>query len=148
MALDHGIAEQAKYWATAEIFDGTTRAEISSLLHAQDNKELTERFYRDLEFGTGGMRGIIGAGSNRINVYNVRKATAALAGYIQTQFPQECDLCVAISYDSRRYSRVFAKAAAEVLAANGIQALITKSCDRHHFCRLWCVTISARRAFA
>lgn len=126
MPLDHVIATQANYWATAEVFDAPTRSEIASLLQAQNEKELTDRFYRDLEFGTGGMRGIIGAGSNRMNVYNIRKATLALAKHVHAEFPGERDLCVAISHDSRRYSRVFAKAAAEVLAANGIQALITK----------------------
>jgi phosphoglucomutase len=152
MSLDRLIAEQAQYWSTAEVFDGATRAEIASLVRSQNDKELTDRFYRDLEFGTGGMRGVIGAGTNRMNLYNVRKATTALAQYVLAQFRGQTDLCVAISHDSRRFSRDFAQAAAEVLAANGIQALITKELRptpllsfmvRHYKCKAGiCVTAS------
>lgn len=126
MVLEQSILQQATYWSTAEVFDAATRSEIAALIEARNDREITDRFYRDLEFGTGGMRGIIGAGANRMNIYNVRKATEALARYVRAQFPQEANLRVAISHDSRRFSREFAQAAAEVLAANGIQALITK----------------------
>jgi phosphoglucomutase len=122
---DPAVIERARYWATAPVFDETTRKEITTLLERSDTKELTERFYRDLEFGTGGLRGILGAGTSRMNIYNVRKATTALAQHLAATFPGE-SLKVAISHDSRRFSRDFAKATAEVLAGHGIQALITK----------------------
>lgn len=152
MALEQSILNQAKYWSTAEAFDSATRSEIATLIDSNNAQEITDRFYRDLEFGTGGMRGIIGAGSNRMNIYNVRKATAALAQYVRSQFPAEKQLRIAISHDSRRFSRVFAKAAAEVLAAHGIQALITKELRptpllsfmvRHYECKAGiCITAS------
>jgi phosphoglucomutase len=128
-ALDPKIAAAARYWSTAAVFDPKTRAEIQALVDKGDAKELTERFYRDLEFGTGGMRGVIGAGTSRMNQYNIRKATTAFATYLKRVHgpgPQAKQLAVAISHDSRHYSRDFAKATAEVLAANGIKALITK----------------------
>src|SRR5690606_6786688 len=117
MTLEASIGARARYWATDEAFDSMTRREISALLEERDEKELTERFYRDLEFGTGGMRGILGAGTNRMNIYNVRKATAALARYVKEIYAGEVDLKVALSHDSRQFSREFAQAAAEVLAA-------------------------------
>lgn len=129
MQTTSDINELARYWATSPAFDAETRDEISRLVARNDEKELTERFYRDLEFGTGGLRGILGAGTSRMNIYNVRKATTALALHLIDTFPQEAaarTLKVAISHDSRRFSREFAKATAEVLVANGIQALITK----------------------
>lgn len=115
-----------KYWATSPVFDPKTREEIQSLVQAQNSKELEERFYRDLEFGTGGLRGIIGAGTSRMNIYNVRKATYALGLYLKHFFAQSREIKVAISYDSRRFSKEFAQATAEVLAAMNIKALITK----------------------
>jgi phosphoglucomutase len=123
--LEEKIAERARYWATANVFDDATRKEIAGLMERKDDKEITDRFYRDLEFGTGGLRGILGAGTSRMNIYNIRKATTALALYIKKEFPQG-DNRVAISHDSRHFSRDFAKAAAEVLVANGIKVVITK----------------------
>ena len=125
MTIDVVIRERAEYWASAPAFDADTRSEVSALIALNDQKELTDRFYRDLEFGTGGMRGILGAGTARMNIYNVRKATAALASYLKEVFPDQ-SLKVAISHDSRRFSRDFAKATVEVLAAYGIKALITR----------------------
>ena len=127
MITDSTITERAQYWATAQVFDPETRREIATLIEQNDAKELTERFYRDLEFGTGGLRGILGAGTSRMNIYNVRKATTALATYLKELHPGAQDLKVALSHDSRHYSRAFAKAAAEVLAAHGIQALLTQA---------------------
>ena len=125
--LEERIAKQARYWATSKVFDEATRTEIADLLQKQDEQELAERFYRDLEFGTGGMRGVLGAGTARMNIYNVRKASQALATYILSQFDaSQTDLGVAISYDSRRFSPEFAQATAGVMAANGIKAFITR----------------------
>ena len=124
--MEKSIQRQAEYWSQAAVFDGETRKEISRLLVANESKELAERFYRDLEFGTGGLRGIVGAGTNRMNVYNVRKASAALARYARHTFGTKEPLKVAISYDSRNFSREFAEATAGVFAAEGFTVLITK----------------------
>ena len=124
--------ERARYWATSEVFDPATRQEIQGLLDSGNEPEIINRFYRELEFGTGGLRGILGAGSCRMNIYTVRKATTALAQYLRDFHSRGNDkgsatnLSVAIAYDSRHRSQEFARAAAEVLAANGIRALITK----------------------
>jgi phosphoglucomutase len=125
MEITNNVEDLAKYWATSPVFDADTRKEVSELLENGKEKELIDRFYRDLEFGTGGLRGILGAGTSRMNIFNVRKAACALSRYLQTYFAGQA-LKVAISYDSRRFSREFAHASAEVLAAHGIKALITK----------------------
>jgi len=124
VTLDANILNRANYWASSEAFDQNTRAEISSLLDSKNDRELIERFYRDLEFGTGGLRGIMGAGTSRMNLYNVRKATTALALYLKEQFPGVA-IQVALSHDCRNHAREFAQASAEVLAAYGIRSLIT-----------------------
>lgn len=115
--------EQFDFWLQSDYFDQETKEE---LLAIQGNeKEIEERFYKDLEFGTGGLRGIIGAGTNRMNLYTVRKATQGLANYILKQGGKEKG--VAIAYDSRRMSPEFADAAALCLAANGIKAYVFES---------------------
>ena len=124
--MDQNIKNRASYWATGTAFDQETHKEISQLLEEGNERELNERFYRDLEFGTGGLRGIMGAGTNRMNVYNIRKATSALALYVRKLHGEAKPLRVALSYDSRHFSREFAQAAAEVLAAHNIKALVTK----------------------
>lgn len=124
--MDQRILSRASYWAKNSVFDEQTRSEISELLNTNNEKELSERFYRDLEFGTGGLRGIMGAGTNRMNIYNVRKATTAMALYLREIHGADTALKVAISYDSRNSSREFAVATGEVLAAHGIKAIITK----------------------
>lgn len=133
--LKNKAFERARYWATADVFDADTRSEVQALLDAGDDAEIVNRFYRELEFGTGGMRGILGAGSARMNLYNIWKATTALSQYLlelhgngvlKSQAVHGQRLAVAITYDSRHRSQEFARAAAGVLAANGIKALITK----------------------
>ena len=97
---------------------------INELKTMKDNKPLIEdAFYRDLEFGTGGLRGVIGAGTNRMNIYVIRKASQGLANYINKHFDKPS---ISISYDSRIKSDVFSKTAAEVFAANGIKVFIYK----------------------
>ncbi len=123
--MEQTILDRANYWATNSVFDMATRSEIQDLITTKNDKELTERFYRDLEFGTGGLRGIIGAGRNRINIYNIRKATTALALYLREVHGSAPHLKVAISYDSRNYSREFSVAAGEIFSAHGIKALMT-----------------------
>ena len=110
-------------WLENPYFDEATKSELKNI--ADDEKEIEERFYRDLEFGTGGLRGIIGAGTNRMNIYTVRKATQGLSNFILKENAQ--DKGVAIAYDSRNMSPEFAQEAALCLAANGIKAYIFPS---------------------
>jgi phosphoglucomutase len=125
--MDSKIAARAKYWAESPVFDAQTNAEIQSLLTAGDERQLTDKFYRDLEFGTGGMRGVMGAGTAMMNIYNIRKASLALADYLLESNPRDKPVTIAISYDSRLRGREFAEAACEVFAARGIRSLITKA---------------------
>ena len=115
--------EQYQQWLSSPYFDGHTKEELKSI--ADDTNEIKERFYQDLEFGTAGLRGIIGAGTNRMNIYTVRKATQGLANYIIQKGVQ--DKGVAVAYDSRRMSPEFADEAALCLAANGIKAYVFES---------------------
>ncbi len=115
-----GFMEEYKFWSEDAYFDQATKDELAAI--KDDAAEIEERFYKELEFGTGGMRGIIGAGTNRMNIYTVRKATQGLANFILKQGTQ--DKGVAISYDNRRMSTEFAEVAALCLAANGIKAYI------------------------
>jgi len=118
-----GFMEQYNFWLEDSYFDQDTKNE---LLAIKDNEgEIEERFYKELEFGTGGLRGIIGAGTNRMNVYTVRKASQGLANYIIKQ--GGADKGVAIAYDSRNMSPEFADEAALCMAANGIKAYVFES---------------------
>ncbi|MGN0376592.1 MAG: phospho-sugar mutase [Suilimivivens sp.] len=112
--------EQYDFWLSDAYFDEATKEELRSI--AGNEKEIEDRFYKELEFGTGGLRGVIGAGTNRMNIYTVRKATQGLANYIIKQGGK--DRGVAIAYDSRRMSPEFADEAALCLAANGIKAYV------------------------
>lgn len=109
-----------QFWLEDAYFDVQTKEELKAI--ANDEKEIEDRFYKELEFGTGGLRGVIGAGTNRMNVYTVRKATQGLANYILKQKGEEKG--VAIAYDSRLMSPEFADEAALCLAANGIKAYV------------------------
>ncbi len=115
------MTEQELYqaWLEHATEDPDLQEELKKI--AGDEVAIRDRFYRDLEFGTGGLRGVLGAGTNRMNIYTVRCATQGLANYVKAEFPTPS---VAISYDSRIKSDVFAKTAAEVLAANGIHVYI------------------------
>ena len=121
--MDENVKKNYEYWCTSPIFDDATKAELKSLEGNED--EIFDRFYRELEFGTGGLRGVIGAGTNRMNFYTVGKATQGLANFINKQGAAAKG--VAIAFDSRRMSPEFADAAACVLAANGIKAYIFDS---------------------
>ena len=112
-------------WVNDEYFDEKTRAELKSI--EGDDKEIQERFYKSLEFGTGGLRGIIGAGTNRMNIYTVSKATQGFANYIKKQGDEAVKMGVAIAYDSRRMSPEFAETAALVLNGNGIKTYLFES---------------------
>ncbi len=115
-----GYMEEYKFWLEDSYFDEGTKEELKKI--ADDPAEIEERFYKELEFGTGGLRGVIGAGTNRMNIYTVRKATQGLANYILKQ--GGADKGVAIAYDSRYFSPEFADEAARCMAANGIKAYV------------------------
>ena len=112
--------EEYKKWCTSDVFDENTKKELLAI--KDDNKEIEDRFYKELEFGTAGLRGVIGAGTNRMNIYTVGKATQGLANYIIKQHGEERG--VAISYDSRHMSPEFSKEAALILNANGIKTYL------------------------
>lgn len=115
--IDHTIIERATGWLTGN-FDQETKAEVKRLME-NNPVELTDSFYRDLEFGTGGLRGIMGVGTNRMNKYTVGMATQGLANYLKKMFPHLPVIKMAISHDSRNNSRYFAQIVSEVLSANG-----------------------------
>ncbi len=125
MNLTKDIHERALLWSSSDIFDRETRQEIQELLDVRNEKEIINRFYKDLEFGTGGMRGVMGAGLSRFNIYNVRRATQALALYLKKLEPKK-KLTIAVAYDSRMNSRFYAEAVCEILASHKIHSLITR----------------------
>jgi phosphoglucomutase len=116
------IKDKAKEWLS-EKYDVATKDAVKKLIDS-DEKELTDAFYRDLEFGTGGLRGIMGVGTNRMNVYTVGKATQGLATYLKKNFPNLNPIKVAVAYDSRNNSRLFAETTAKIFAANGIKVYL------------------------
>lgn len=120
-----GYMENYKKWCEDTYFDEATRAELKAI--EGNDREIQERFYKDLEFGTGGLRGIIGAGTNRLNIYTVSKATQGFANYIIKQGEDAVKKGVAIAFDSRRMSPEFAEITALVLNGNGIKTYIYPS---------------------
>lgn len=109
-------------WLTSDAVDEQTKAELKSI--GNNEKEIEERFYRELEFGTAGMRGILGAGTNRMNIYNVRRATQGVAKYVLSMGTDAAKSGVLIGYDTRNFSRVFAEETAKVLVANGVNVYL------------------------
>lgn len=120
--MEQKILERAQAWLT-EQYDEETRKKVQYLID-NDPNELTESFYRNLEFGTGGLRGIMGVGTNRMNIYTVAMATQGFANYIKLMNPGVTDLRVAIAYDCRNNSPAFANITADVMSANGIKVFI------------------------
>jgi len=141
--LQMNYKEQYDFWLASDYFDEATKAELIAI--KEDEKEIEDRFYKALEFGTGGLRGVLGAGTNRMNIYTVRKATQGLADYILQQDKELCSVSktcvtgqravshsraergVVIAYDSRHFSREFAEETALCMAANGIKAYVFDS---------------------
>jgi phosphoglucomutase len=119
MALSSDIQAKVNQWLSDE-FDATTRASIQKLIDDQNETELVDSFYKNLEFGTGGLRGIMGAGTNRINVYTISMATQGLCNYLKKTYP-DSPISVAVAHDSRNNSPLFAKTTADVFTANGIK---------------------------
>ncbi|HMI60856.1 MAG TPA: hypothetical protein VK518_08110, partial [Puia sp.] len=122
--MDAAIQEKVDLWIKGN-YDQATKDEITRLQKESPN-ELIESFYRSLEFGTGGLRGIMGVGTNRMNKYTVGMATQGFANYLKTSFPNQ-EVRVAIAHDSRNNSRFFAETAANVFAANGIKVFLFQS---------------------
>lgn len=114
---------KAKQWLTSS-FDEETRKEVESKLAAEDKTELIESFYKDLEFGTGGLRGIMGAGSNRMNIYTVGMATQGFANYLKKNFKGKNDIAVVVCHDCRNNSRKFAETVADIFSANDIKVYL------------------------
>ncbi|MBN2324745.1 MAG: phospho-sugar mutase [Spirochaetes bacterium] len=117
------VLEKARLW-TGEGFDQQTKEEVRRLIEGADETELGDRFYKDLEFGTGGMRGIMAAGTNRMNIYTVGRATQGLSDYLLLHYSDARTRGVCIAHDSRNNSRRFAEEASRVLAANGIKVYL------------------------
>ncbi len=120
-SMEEIIEKRAAFWMS-DAFDKETRSEVKELLE-NNPKELEDAFYKELEFGTGGLRGVMGAGTNRMNIYTISMATQGLANYIN-QVVASGEKSIAIAYDCRNNSALFAKTAAEVMAANGIKAYL------------------------
>ncbi len=122
--LDLIVKKRAEKWLS-DSYDEETRKKVKQLID-NDPKELTESFYKDLEFGTGGLRGIMGVGTNRMNVYTVGMATQGLSNYLKKAFPDE-PIRVAVGHDSRNNSRLFAERVADIFAANGFKVYLFDS---------------------
>lgn len=120
------VKERAQVWLS-EQYDEATRAEVKQMLEAEDPIPLIEAFYRDLEFGTGGLRGIMGPGTNRMNIYTVGAATQGLANYLKEAFADLDQISVAVGHDVRNNSRKFAEIVANIFSANGIKAYLFDS---------------------
>ena len=117
---------RAKEWLSPS-FDEATRKEVQAMLDDEDKSNLIDAFYRDLEFGTGGLRGIMGAGTNRMNIYIVGMATQGFANYINKTFPGRNDLSVVVGHDCRNNGRLFAETVANIFSANGIKVYLFES---------------------
>ena len=115
------VTEKANLWL-GDGYDEATKAEVRRMLNAEDKTELIDSFYRDLEFGTGGLRGIMGAGSNRMNKYTVGAATQGLANYLKEAFAELPEIAVVVGHDVRNNSREYAEIVADIFSANGINS--------------------------
>lgn len=124
--LIKSVTEKAQVWLS-DAYDDETRAEVRRMLDNPDKTELIDAFYKDLEFGTGGLRGIMGAGSNRMNIYTVGAATQGLANYLKEAFASLPQISVVVGHDVRNNSRKFAEIVADVFSANGIKVYLFDS---------------------
>ena len=117
------VTEKAEKWLTPA-YDAETQAEIKKMLANPDKTDLIEAFYKDLEFGTGGLRGIMGVGSNRMNIYTVGAATQGLSNYLNKNFKDLDQISVVVGHDCRNNSRLFAEISANIFSANGIKVYL------------------------
>ena len=123
-ALIAQCEQVAKQWMTSPCYDAETQQAVKAMLENEDKTELIDSFYRTLEFGTGGLRGIMGAGTNRMNKYTVGAATQGLANYLNLNFKDMEQISVVVGHDSRNNSRLFAEAATNIFSANGIKVYL------------------------
>ena len=124
--LLESVVEKAQTWLNGN-YNTETKAEVKRMLEADDKTELIESFYKDLEFGTGGLRGIMGVGSNRMNIYTVGAATQGLSNYLKREFSNLAQISVVVGHDSRNNSRLFAEISADIFSANGIKVYLFES---------------------
>ena len=117
------VTAKAQQWLAGN-YNEETKSEIRRMLAASDSSELIEAFYKNLEFGTGGLRGIMGVGSNRMNIYTVGSATQGLCNYLKKQFPNVAQISVVVGHDCRNNSRYFAETTADIFSANGIKVYL------------------------
>ena len=117
------VTEKAEKWLTPA-YDAETQAEVKRMLANEDKTELIEAFYKDLEFGTGGLRGIMGVGSNRMNTYTVGAATQGLSNYLKKNFKDLPQISVVVGYDCRNNSDLFARISADIFSGNGIKVYL------------------------
>ena len=115
--------KRARQWLTTE-FDEATRKDVQAMLDKDDKTDLIEAFYKNLEFGTGGLRGIMGAGTNRMNVYIVGMATQGFANYLKKNFKDKEQIKAVVCHDCRNNSRLFAETVANIFSANGIKVYL------------------------
>ena len=120
------VTAKAQTWL-GDGYDEATKAEVRRMLDNDDKTELIESFYKDLEFGTGGLRGIMGAGTNRMNIYTVGAATQGLSNYLKKEFADLSEIKVVIGHDCRNNSRLFAEISADIFSANGIKVYLFES---------------------
>ena len=114
-------AEKAQEWLDSPLYDEETKRGVQQMLCSEDKTELVNAFYQNLEFGTGGLRGIMGPGTNRMNIYTVGAATQGLANYLNKSFEGKKDIAVVIGYDCRNNSQLIAETCANIISANGIK---------------------------
>ena len=129
------VKAKAESWLAGN-YDNSTKEEIKALLAEEDTTELVDAFYKNLEFGTGGLRGIMGVGTNRMNIYTAGAATQGLSNYLNKAFADRDQISVVIGYDSRNNSRLFAESSANIFSANGIKVIFSKIYARPLKCRL------------
>ena len=115
---------KAQTWLASSVYDAETQAEVQKMLDSEDKTELIEAFYKNLEFGTGGLRGIMGVGTNRMNIYTVGAATQGLSNYLNKAFKDKEQISVVVGHDCRNNSRLFAEVSANIFAANGIKVYL------------------------
>ena len=121
--LIEDVRSKAQVWLSGD-YDAETKKKVQEMLDADDSTELIECFYKDLEFGTGGLRGIMGVGTNRMNIYTVGAATQGLANYLRKNYGKNADMKVVVGHDCRNNSRLFAETTANIFSANGIKVFL------------------------
>lgn len=117
------VTAKAQEWLGGS-FDENTQSQVRELLEKEDKSDLIDAFYKDLEFGTGGLRGIMGAGTNRMNIYTVGMATQGLANYLNRNFKDLKQISVVVGHDCRNNGRLFAETVADIFSANGIKVYL------------------------